>query len=148
LVDDGTGLPTTGPGGVVIELKDETISLRGCSSELLFGLYVVDQVVSDLSNGATPTVVTSGSESWAKHGQTSLHYTGDAVDIRTKTLRHYAQGNPPLPNVTDLRDELVREVRRRLGPDWDFFVESVDTPNEHAHLEFQPRRRDAAGRVV
>lgn len=71
-------------------------------------------------------VYTSGRD--GKHSLTSLHYSGNAVDLRISDL---AQKDPSLPSL--IRDRLAE----RLGLDYDVILEPT-----HIHLEYQPRRRE------
>ena len=58
-----------------------------------------------------------------KHGPSSFHYEGLAIDLRIW----------PFPTV-ELQEEVVRELQVRLGNDYDVVLE----PN-HIHVEFDPR---------
>lgn len=79
-------------------------------------------------NGKCPSfVVTSIND--GKHSRTSLHHVGHACDLRTKTL----------PTVKAKR-WFAAEVRRRLGSDFDVFLEDLGKPNEHLHLQYRPKR--------
>ena len=70
--------------------------------------------------------VTSCNDS--KHSATSLHFSGCAVDLRT---RH-------IPTTTDKK--LTRDrLNDALGDDFDVLLEGEGTPNEHIHLEWQPK---------
>ncbi len=97
-----------------------SIALR---PELMLGLVVSDSVYRQ---HGTECVVTSLNDS--HHAQTSLHYAGCAADIRTRNL-------PPNVKQT-VRDE----IKERLTVDYDVVLEGVGTPNEHIHIEYQPRR--------
>jgi hypothetical protein len=66
-------------------------------------------------------VITSGSD--GQHMAGSKHYTGEAFDLRTKTL-----------NAT-MRSTLMRELRRELGPQFTVLLEDAGTSNEHAHVQ-------------
>ena len=75
-----------------------------------------------------PLVVTSIND--GTHSRTSLHHVGHACDIRTKTL----------PSATAKR-WFAAEVRRRLGVDYDVILEKLGQPQEHVHIEMQPKSR-------
>ncbi len=62
-----------------------------------------------------------------RHSRGSLHYVGHAVDLRTKSL-------PRRTKVATLK-----KLREALGADYDVILEGEGTPNEHAHVEFQPK---------
>jgi|SRR3990167_181501 len=82
--------------------------------------YVCDVI----SLVAREPVITSASDSIHKKG--SLHYgiKGDsrcrAIDLRTKNLSN--------------TEEVVKELKRRLGPDFDVVLEI-----DHLHIEYQPK---------
>lgn len=68
--------------------------------------------------------ITSGNDS--THGEHSLHYKGRALDFRTHDFR----GDKGL-----LRDA----VKAALGPDFDVVLEALGEPNEHLHVEYDPK---------
>lgn len=63
-----------------------------------------------------------------EHSVGSEHYVGLAVDIRTHNV-------PP-----EQRENLIKRIRVALGPDYDVLWEARGTPNEHLHVEFDPKR--------
>tara|TARA_R100000808_G_scaffold2647_1_gene10214 strand:- start:5596 stop:5919 length:324 start_codon:yes stop_codon:yes gene_type:complete len=87
---------------------------------IVLALIVCERVYADFGYA---TVLTSGLE--GRHGETSLHYAGAAIDLRT---RHVAQAH--------LR-EMVRAISDALGRDFDVVLEAT-----HLHVEHQPRRVD------
>lgn len=72
------------------------------------------------------TIVTSARDS--EHSATSLHYSGDALDFRT---RH-------IPTL-EVKQAVTVDLRQRLGRDYDVILESTGTPNEHIHVEYDPK---------
>tara|TARA_R110002167_G_scaffold366375_1_gene595559 strand:+ start:20955 stop:21296 length:342 start_codon:yes stop_codon:yes gene_type:complete len=77
-------------------------------------------------------VITSGSELTTKHMRTSLHYSGQAVDIRTKNGSY----------DTTYQAKRLRNVAavycREYGIPIDWF--DVVAESDHLHLEYQPKR--------
>lgn len=69
--------------------------------------------------------VTSGEDS--VHTTTSLHSTGNALDVRSKNF----------PSSSSKRT-FLRQVLRRLGPSYQGLLEGEHTPNEHFHFEYDP----------
>lgn len=61
------------------------------------------------------------------HMTGSLHPHGEAVDIRTHGLG------------TDLPPVLIQKIKTILGPGYDVILESRGTPNEHIHVEWDPK---------
>lgn len=76
----------------------------------------------------TPFVVTSGTD--GEHQSGSFHYKGLAWDFRTHEL--------PTTAVAKL-EQLNRDFMASY-PGWQVFVESVGTPAEHGHAEFDGLR--------
>jgi hypothetical protein len=70
-------------------------------------------------------VCTSGNDS--KHMADSKHYRDEALDFRTHHLAGVEKAN------------FAREVRRRLGTDYDVMLEGLGTSNEHLHCEYDPK---------
>jgi len=61
------------------------------------------------------------------HMDGSKHYDGLAEDYRTKDL----------PDT--LKYNMFNEVRNILGTDYQVIFEYEDQPNEHLHIEFDPK---------
>lgn len=61
-----------------------------------------------------------------KHMVGSKHYIGDALDIRSKSMKVDKQ-------------LFLNEVMFRLGVDYQGFLESKNTDNEHFHIEYDPK---------
>lgn len=98
-----------------MRLKDDSVSIRCMTVGCLFGLQVANEVYQEYFEEC---VVTCGDN--GKHSKTSLHYSGNAVD-----LRRYSD-----IDMKKLRDE----IKSRLNIDYDVILEET-----HLHLEFQPR---------
>jgi len=105
-----------------MRLKDDSVELFGIRSEVVFALYVADEVYKELGV-KEGIVVTSGTD--GKHSLTSLHYSGNAADIRTNTLP--ATASPATA---------AKMIKERLNVDFDVVVEPT-----HIHIEYQPRYR-------
>jgi hypothetical protein len=71
-------------------------------------------------------VVTSGSDS--THMAGSKHYTGEAIDLRSKTLG-------------PLKGTLIATLRAELGTQFTVLLEHEGTPNEHVHIQVRKGRR-------
>lgn len=67
-----------------------------------------------------------------KHMLGSFHYKGLAVDLRTNSI----QGEGRFAKVQKLRNDLAEA----LGEDFDVLLEDLGLPNEHVHVEYQPKR--------
>lgn len=99
-----------------LSLKDSAVNLDSVTDRILYALLIACQVWK--RHGMSLLTVTSAND--GEHKTNSLHYTGNAVDLRTHTL----------PDQCAMRDELAEE----LGDDYDVVLE-VD----HLHIEFDPR---------
>ncbi len=93
------------------------VSIRGVRPEIVLALVIVNDIYKRFGQELVVTEITGG-----KHGVGSLHYVGQAADIRTS---YFAQGEAKV--VAD-------EIRIALGKEFDVVLEST-----HIHLEFQPK---------
>jgi len=72
------------------------------------------------------TTLTSANDS--KHMKGSLHYTGNALDFRTKHL------------PKDVKRKLISVTKRRLANKaYQFVLEDEGKANEHLHIEYDLR---------
>lgn len=100
----------------MISLKDDSINPSNLSPQCLLAIIVVDQVLESYD---ADLVITSLND--AKHSQTSLHYRGDAFDVRVWEVPHQVE-------------DVAQDIRDALNKHWDVVVES-----DHIHVEYQPR---------
>ena len=91
------------------------VNIQGMSTELLFGLNVADAVYKELGYELTVTSVLDG-----RHSLTSLHYAGNAADLRIR-------------GISDPQ-AIVDMLKARLGVNFDVLLES-----NHIHIDYQPR---------
>lgn len=98
-----------------LHLKSHSVNLNGLSVESLEALSTAARVWQ--RHGMSTITVTSAND--GQHKTNSLHYKGDAFDLRT----HYLPD--PLGISNELRDE--------LGPDYDVVLEP-----DHLHIEYDP----------
>ena len=75
---------------------------------------------------ADDCVVTSGKD--GQHMKRSKHYTGEAVDLRS---RH-------IPDVAD-KLRCLDDLKATFGADFDILLENLGKPQEHYHLEYDPK---------
>ena len=102
-------------------VKDQSVVVPP-SEEMQYAADVVARVWQ--AHGFT-AVLTSGLD--GEHREDSLHYAGLATDWRTKNL------------PVSLKSGMIAEVRAILGRDFDVLLEYVGLPNEHMHIEFDPK---------
>lgn len=100
------------------------VKLEGLMPEIIVGLLVVQSAFRDIAPKSefVITAMTDG-----KHMKNSLHYKGLAVDIRSNMLDE------------PLKFKILHEGKRRLGANFDFILEGLNTAQEHYHLEFDPK---------
>lgn len=101
------------------------VRATGLRPEMLLGLCVADTIYTKYGLSMTVTSLNDST-----HGMTSLHYAGCAADLRTKDI----------PENIDPQ-KIVAEIKAALGIDYDVILENAGELNEHAHLEYQPRRQ-------
>jgi hypothetical protein len=106
-----------------VELKPGVRCL-GLKPELLLGLLIAERLWREQFPGEA-FVITALVDS--THHPGSLHYAGQAADIRIRDLS--------LAQVAAFSDEL----KRRLWSDYDVVIEDLGTDNRHLHLEYQPK---------
>lgn len=99
-----------------MQLKN-SVKLQGISNELLLGLIIINDIFKSFE---IDLVITSLVDS--KHSPKSLHYSGNAVDIRTSNI----------PKDID-RNYLIKLIQQSLGPHFDVIDEQT-----HIHIEYQP----------
>lgn len=105
----------------ILKLKDG-VKLKGLTSEMVFGVISAVSVATDLK--LTELVITSCMD--GVHKEDSLHYSGNAVDIRTNMMN----------GITRLA--FIARLKEALDSQYDIVDEAVGTPNQHCHLEFDP----------
>lgn len=93
------------------------VKLTGLQPELIIGLIVCKSVYDKFG---FELVITSGLE--GNHSRKSLHYTGQAVDLRTRSMSKSTQ------------ERVIYEIRKRLTEDFDVVLEAT-----HIHIEYQPK---------
>lgn len=74
-----------------------------------YGAHGVELVVTSLRDG--------------RHMQGSLHYSGNAVDLRRWDI-----------DAKQVTSQVVAQIRSQLGSDYDVILES-----DHIHIEFDPK---------
>ena len=97
--------------------------LHGIRPELNFANVVLLGIL--LKHGATMTVSHALD---GVHARASIHYAGGAEDlVFSSTLD------------LEVKQQIFAEWKSSVGQDFDVLFESVGTPNEHFHCEWQPK---------
>ncbi len=93
------------------------VKINGLKPEMLLGIIIAKSIYDKWGKELVITEITGANHSFA-----SLHYSGNAVDIRTNYF-------------TDLEKDLVaKDLKEALGENYDVVVEKT-----HIHIEFQPK---------
>ena len=112
-----------------MKIKDTTVQ---CSfhQALTVLLFAIDQVYR--REWGQELIVTSGSEFETRHSRTSLHYSGNAADIRLiRTVANHAIQLAVTREVADM-------CCASLGIPNDFY--DIVLEKDHIHIEYQPKR--------
>ena len=99
------------------------VDLRGLKPQMAIAYTIACEIYRKHAGSAAACVITSGTD--GKHGPSSLHYKGLALDLRINTI---------LPEVRPL---VERDLKWALGPQFDVVLES-----DHFHVEFDPKEGD------
>jgi len=102
-----------------MKIKDSTVEVAGIRPEMIIALMIAKEVYDDEGEELIITSALDG-----KHSETSLHYSGCALDIRT---RYFSK---------EQAERVRKEIAANLGIDYDVILE-----NDHMHIEFQPKKR-------
>jgi conjugal transfer mating pair stabilization protein TraG len=98
------------------------VRLTNLQPQMVLATKVVEE---EFSRYGLDTVITSAND--GEHMEGSLHYSGRALDFRTK----HAQG---------VMKGIHLAIQKRLAPvGFDVIWEAQENPNEHLHLEWDPK---------
>lgn len=97
------------------------VHLAKLSPQMALAATIVHSIYA--RNNAICTI-TSANDS--THMAGSLHYSGNALDFRTK-------------NYVASKTLLIEAIKEALGQDFDVIFEAEGTENEHLHLEWQQK---------
>lgn len=97
------------------------VKLKGLTAQMLMGVIVIGDTYAGFGAECTMTSCNDG-----KHSEASLHYSGNAVDTRTKDFA----GDKHL---------LLAKLKENLGSDFDVVLEAEGEENEHIHTEYDPK---------
>lgn len=105
----------------MFQLK-HSVELDDLRPQITLAILVAKDVYSTLGYDLT---ITSANDS--KHSTTSLHYSGQAIDLRVRGM-----SQSEMKSVSEL-------IRERLTMHFDVSLESSTTSNAHIHIEYQPK---------
>lgn len=98
-------------------------TIEGCSGEILKGAILIEPL---FNNAGIEMVITSGTRE-NHRADRSGHYRGDAIDVRSNTLKG-----------VEKKKALLRSIKRKLGPAYVVILESIGKPWEHYHIHWSP----------
>ncbi|MCH8067789.1 MAG: hypothetical protein IID16_00745 [Candidatus Marinimicrobia bacterium] len=90
----------------------------GIRPELVLAIMVAEKIYLDKGKELVITSLSGG-----EHSDTSLHYAGSGVDLRT---RYFTKKQ---------KLEVFNALKKKLTRDYDVILEKT-----HIHIEYQPRR--------
>ena len=102
------------------------VSLKGLQASTTLAIFAVHELF--MSKGIKFTITSCND---GDHMVGSLHYKGFAFDVRTHDIVLQSRGT--------YLTSLVTEVKTMLGPEFDVLLEDLAGPNEHMHVEFDPK---------
>lgn len=110
------------------------VKLKGLQPQALVGLTIAEGV---FRNYGLEMVVTSVNDS--RHSLRSLHYKGQAFDLRLPTrcekIGHTA------PFYDDLDERVWRDIKEACGAEFDVILEThqMNRFQHHIHVEYDPK---------
>lgn len=99
------------------------VDLRGLKPQMVIAHTIACWVYYHVTGNPYACVITSCSD--GVHGPNSLHYSGNALDIRINTIRP--------EQLATVKKELIFA----LGEQFDVVLEA-----DHFHIEFDPKEKD------
>ncbi len=114
---------------VGVKIKDTTVKVDNLDQDLKNSLR--DVVKSYREQGIEDDVVITSGNDYSGHNPKSLHYTDEAIDIRTRDYSDKVQ------------DDLADTIQQNLGPDYYVLSEHYpETPtHDHIHIEKDKRNK-------
>lgn len=105
-----------------MRVKDASVNRTVMTPEMLEAETVADVLCRALGHDCICTSANDG-----HHGDHSLHYQNQARDFRTHHM-------PPMDKTV-----FKNFVKKALGSSYDVLIEDLGGPNEHLHVEFDPK---------
>lgn len=99
-------------------LLKASVSLEGVTDEMMKAAIVIETLTKSLIG--REAIITAGTD--GKHSDNSLHYSGNAMDFRTRDMK---------PMLRQIYRDKVADL---LGNDFDVVLEAT-----HLHVEYDPK---------
>ena len=103
------------------------VSLKDLQPQIILAMMVVKETFND--KGIKNFTITSCNDS--QHMMGSLHYKGLAFDTRTHDII--------LSNRGVWLTQIGNDIKNALGGEFDVVLEDIGGPNEHLHVEYDPK---------
>ena len=100
------------------------VDIQGLQPQMVLAFAIIQPIYHRMGYECVITAACDG-----KHLTNSLHYKGLALDFR---IKHVISIDKP---------RLIKDIKDALGQDFDVLLEDAGTPNEHAHVEHDPKPR-------
>lgn len=97
------------------------VKLDALTPQIVLAAIIVQECYRERGGKTTITSANDG-----VHSTLSLHYSGKALDFRTK-------------NFAGNKRALILDIKERLGDDFDVLLEEEGQENEHLHIEWDIR---------
>ena len=97
------------------------VRLCGLQPQMVLAYVIAEQVFIE---EGYPIILTSGGE--GKHSSGSIHYRGNAIDLRTRHVSTHAQ-----------REKIAESVKDRLGEEFKVILKFLP---HHLHIQYTPMR--------
>lgn len=104
----------------MIQLKDKSVNVEGLTSAIKSKIIDIALACREIQGENYIMTITSAKD--GKHMSNSKHYSGNAIDIRTRDMKEI--------------NDTAREIKFELGEDYDVIVEK-----DHIHIEYDPNER-------
>jgi len=120
-----------------LKLKSN-VQLTDLQPQMIIALLVVMGVYKE--SGLSEVMVTSANDS--KHGVGSRHYRGQALDFRTHDIGTLQIPKDTAEDIKRLRANKLERIRQNISNSligYDVILEDVNQPNEHLHVEYDPK---------
>ncbi len=111
------------------------VKLSGLRPQMLVAFMVAKE---EFAKYGIELIITSVNDS--NHGYGSLHFSGGAFDARTKHIDNTKMKAAYGLSALDVKHRIWDAIRKNLGVEFDVLFEFIGLPNEHIHIEFQPKR--------
>lgn len=105
----------------------EGVKLDKLTPQMALGAIIAMKVFQEITGAEA--ILTSVSE--GRHSEKSLHYSGCAIDLRTKNIVGM--------NREGMCKVVTRQIADNLGANFDVILESLGKANEHIHIEYDPK---------